>query len=178
MEIDPAYGSFHLIEADIVKALKTGSGNCPHPMIRDQKVLFPPHEDMLTLRKVSVREIRFLGLLRERPPGRKSGPMMHIGLFCSTPRLMARLEGMFGADDFPFEECRQGWVVLREAWQKNMGKRHRYANYLYTRPPTLYAEISTEIRLGHINMLDFHIHIVYLAVGLLGADKLASRSQE
>lgn len=39
---------------------------------------------------------------------------------------------------------------------------------------TLDAKIATEIRLGHVYMLDLYINIVDLAIRLLRADKLAS----
>lgn len=63
MKIDTANRPLHLVETNVVKSLKAGARNRPHPMIRDEKILLPTHEHVLTLRKIAVSEIGSLGLL-------------------------------------------------------------------------------------------------------------------
>jgi len=41
--------------------------------------------------------------------------MVHVRFLGSAPCFMAGFKSVFGADDFSFEERRQGRVVLREA---------------------------------------------------------------
>jgi hypothetical protein len=43
---------------------------------------------------------------------------------------------------------------------------------------TLYTKIPAEIRLCHVNVLDFHIYIVDLTVRLLSAFEFASGSEK
>jgi len=63
MEIDTADIARDLIEANVVEAFETGSGNSPHTMIRNEEVFLPPHKDILSLSIVLVAEVRFLCLL-------------------------------------------------------------------------------------------------------------------
>lgn len=116
MKVYPADGPFHLVEADIVEPFEAGAGNSPHAMIRDKEVLLPPHEDVFPLGEVAVGEVGSFGLLSQRAPGRESGPVVHIGLLRRAPCLVPGLEGVLRSDDFAFEECRQGRMILREAY--------------------------------------------------------------
>lgn len=125
-------------------------------MIRNKKVLFPSHEYVLTLCEVPVGEIRLLRLFGKRPPGRKSGPMVHVGLLRRTPRFISGLESVFDTNDFSFEERCQSRMIL--------GK-------------TLDTKIAAEVRLSHIDMFDLHVDVVHLAVGLLCTSELASRAK-
>jgi hypothetical protein len=120
MEVDAADGSFYLIEANVIEPFETGARNSSHAMIRDQKTLLPPHEDVLSLREIPVREIGLLCLLRERSPRGKSSPMCHIRLLSSTPSFMSCLESVFSSDDLAFEECRQCGMVLSQTCPPDM----------------------------------------------------------
>ena len=42
--------------------------------------------------------------------------MLHVDLLRRTPFGMCRLEGVFGANDFTLETCRQGGMVIGETW--------------------------------------------------------------
>lgn len=119
MEIYTADGSLHLVEADIIESLEASPGNRPHPVVRDEKIFLPPHENMFTLGEIPVAEIRSLCLLREWSPCWEPSPVVHIGFLRCTPCFVSRLEGMLGPDDFPFEESSQRWMIFRKAWECN-----------------------------------------------------------
>lgn len=70
---------------------------------------------------------------------------------------MAGLEGVFGADNFAFEEGCQGWVVFGQ---------------------TLDAEVAAEIGFVHVDVLDLDVDIVDLSVGLLGPCELAASPEK
>jgi hypothetical protein len=46
-----------LIKANVVEAFKTGPADCPHSVIRHQKVLLPAHEKMLLVHPVFCYQI-------------------------------------------------------------------------------------------------------------------------
>lgn len=50
MEVNPAHGPTPLVKADVIKTLEARSRNCAHPVIRDEEMLLPAHEDILALR--------------------------------------------------------------------------------------------------------------------------------
>lgn len=116
MEVHAANGTLYLVETDVVEALEAGARDCPNPVIRDEEVLLPSHEHVLALRKIAVCEIRSFGLLGQGFPRRKPRPMVYVCLFIGAPCFIASEERVFGADDFPFEERRQGGMVFREAY--------------------------------------------------------------
>lgn len=49
MEVNPTHAPNTLVKADIVEPLKARPRNRAHPMVRDEKVLLPAHEDVLAL---------------------------------------------------------------------------------------------------------------------------------
>ena len=49
VEVYPTDTPITLIEADIIKALKTGTCDRFHAMVRHEEVFFPTHEDMFPL---------------------------------------------------------------------------------------------------------------------------------
>lgn len=49
VEVNPAHAPTPLVKADVIKPLKTRSRNRAYPVIRDEEVLLPAHEDILTL---------------------------------------------------------------------------------------------------------------------------------
>ncbi len=104
MEIYAANSTLDLIEADVIEPFKAGPVDIRHTMIRNKEVLLPPHEDILTLRIVLVREVRLLRLLCQWSPRSESRPMLHVGLVGRTPVWMLGLEGVFRADDLALEK--------------------------------------------------------------------------
>ncbi len=80
MEIYSANSTFDLVEADVVKAFKTCATNRPYPVIRDQEVLLPTHENIFSLRQARDVEIALPSLLLERAKGREFGPVREISL--------------------------------------------------------------------------------------------------
>lgn len=116
MEVDTAYRALNLIKTDVVEALKAGTRNGPNSVIRNEKILLPPHEYVLSLGKVAVCEIGPFGLFGQRFPRRKPGPVVYVCFFIGAPCFVARQKGVLGADDFAFEECCQGGMVFRQAF--------------------------------------------------------------
>lgn len=68
MEVDPADGSLHLVEADVVEPFEARAGDLAHPVVGDEERLLPAHEDVLALRAVLVVEVGFLRLFGEGTP--------------------------------------------------------------------------------------------------------------
>lgn len=116
MKIYPADGPFNLVKADIVEPFEARSGDSSHAMIRDEEVFLPSHEDVFSLSEIAVGEVGSLGLFSQRTPGREPCPVTHVCTLRCAPFFVAGLEGVFGSDDFSFEECRQGRVIFCEAY--------------------------------------------------------------
>jgi len=76
MEVYAAYCPLNLVEANIVKALKTGSSDRSHSVIRDQKVFLPSHEDVFSLRHSRNVKVALPGLLLKRPESGELCPML------------------------------------------------------------------------------------------------------
>lgn len=118
MEIYPADCSFNLVEADVVEPFEARPRDSPHAMIRDEEVFFPPHEDVFSLGEIAVREVGSLSLFSQRAPGRKPRPVIHVSPLRCAPFFVTGLEGVFGSNDFSFEERRQGRVIFRKACRR------------------------------------------------------------
>ena len=114
MEIDPIDRAQHLIEAYVVEPLETCAIYLPHAIIRNQEFLLPSHEHVFPVRTVFVVEVRLLRLFGQGPPGRKPCPVLHIFLVAGAPVIMSGLEGVFGSDDFAFEERGQSCMFGSE----------------------------------------------------------------
>lgn len=104
MEVNPINRPPHLIETNIIKPLKARPIDLPDPMIRHQELLLPAHEHILAVRAVLVVEVGLLGLFCEGPPGLEARPVLHVFFVAGAPVAVPGLEGVFGADDFAFEE--------------------------------------------------------------------------
>ena len=104
MEIDTIDIARNLIKADVVKPLKTRARDLADAVIGHKEGFLPAHEDVFALGEVFVMEVGFLGLFGEGPPGGEAGPVLHVGFVGRAPGGVAGLEGVFGADDFAFEE--------------------------------------------------------------------------
>jgi hypothetical protein len=141
-------------------------------MIRNEKVLFPSHEYVFTLCEVPVGEIWLLRLFGKRPPGRKSGPMVHVGLLRCTPSFISGLESVFGPNDFSFEERCQSRMILGETYRCK--RRLAIMFYIRDNPRTLYTKIAAEVRFSHIDMFNLYVDVVHLTVRLLCTSEFAS----
>jgi hypothetical protein len=86
-----------------------------------------------------------------------------------------RKEGVFRADYLAFEIGCEGWVVFCQACSTQQVSAQVYPQCCqYGSLRTLYAQISAEERFSHINVLDLDLHVVDLALGLLGAMKFTT----
>ncbi len=116
MKINTADGSCHLVEADVIEALETGSGDGADAMIRHEEILLPPHEEVLSLRKILEAEIRPLRLLRQRPPCLKPTPMLHIDFVVGAPLGMARLKGILVSNYLALEVGGESRMIVSKTW--------------------------------------------------------------
>jgi hypothetical protein len=71
---------------------------------------------------------------------------------------------------------RVGWSSVRPAREERLETVPSMLNECH--PLTLDAKVSAKVGFSHVHMLDFHVDIIYLAIRLLSASKLTSRSQE
>jgi len=106
MEVDPTDRPRLLVEADVIEALEARSGDSLDPVIRHQKVLLPPHEQVFALLVVLQCEVGRLGGLCERSPGGKARPVLQVDFFAAAPGGMGGFEEVFWADDFALKESR------------------------------------------------------------------------
>jgi hypothetical protein len=117
MEVNPAYRTSYLIEADVIKSFKTGPRDCANSMVWYEKILLPSHEDVFPLRIILETEIWPLGLFGQRSPGWEATPMLHIDLLIRTPFSVTCLKGIFCADYFAFEIGGKRGMIIREAYR-------------------------------------------------------------
>lgn len=52
MKVDALDRACQLVEADVVKSLKTRATYCPHSVVWNQEVFLPAHEQMLLVHPV------------------------------------------------------------------------------------------------------------------------------
>jgi len=88
MEIDAIHLPLNLIEAYIVKPLKACTTNRPNPMIRNQKVLLPPHEYVFSLRDLRDMEVALASLFLEWPEGGEFAPVLEVYFVRRPPVLV------------------------------------------------------------------------------------------
>lgn len=118
MKVNSAHAPTPLVKADIIEALKTRPCNRAHPVIRDEEVLLPAHEDVLALRQVGDVQV---------PPPRSSAegakrlelrPVLQVHLVRRAPVVVLRQKRVLRSDDLALKVRRQGWVVFCEAWPR------------------------------------------------------------
>ena len=158
MVVYPCNGAMNLIEADVVKALKAGTSDLAHAVVRYQKFLLPAHEHVFAIAAILVVEVgRLLGLLAHRTPGWKARPSFHVVFVGGSPIFVACLEGVFRADDLSFKACSKGRVLRRKPCTKSVEL--GVARSAMTKP-TINLEISANGGLGHIHRLDIHFDAI------------------
>ena len=116
MKVYPAHLPLELVEANVVEALKARSSDGSHAVVRNQEVLFPAHEDVLSLRDVMYSNASLSSLLVKRSKGAELAPVAHVRLVAGSPVFVQRLETILGANDLALEEGRERWMILGEPW--------------------------------------------------------------
>lgn len=114
MEIYSTHTTFNLVEAYIIETFKACAGDSLYAMVGDEKVLFPSHEEVLTLCIIFKREVGGFRALSKRAPGWKARPMLQINFFRRTPGRMCRSEEVLGPNYFTFKESRESGMVVRK----------------------------------------------------------------
>lgn len=64
MKIYPSDGACDLVEAYVVESLETCAADLSYSVIRNQELLFPSHEHVLTVGTVLVMKVGFFCLFR------------------------------------------------------------------------------------------------------------------
>lgn len=146
MEVDPADTPRNLIEADVVEALKTRAVDCANAVIRHQKVFFPSHKQVLLIGPILGDEIGPRAVFGDGFVRRESAPVLPVHFLVGPPFRMLRDERVFTADDFAFKVSGETGVVLSQSFD---------------------AQIAAQKRLLHVNKFDFHLNVVFLAIGCL-----------
>lgn len=107
---------------------------------------------------------------------------MYVCFLIGTPGFVACLECMLRANDFSFEKRGQGGMVFCEACEaKEMSQletRHIYIEDVDGGKRTLNAQVTAQVGLGHIHVLNLHVNIVHLTVRLLCPNKSASGTKK
>ena len=104
--------------------------------------------------------------------------MLHIDLVVRAPIRVFGLKGVFVADDFAFEVCRERRMIIRETYTREERQYSSSPSLQHTCQRTLDAQIAAKERLAHVDVFQFHLHIVDLAIGLLGAREFASGTEK
>ena len=66
----------------------------------------------------------------------------------------------------------------RKSKKKKKKKKKKKNQVELTKVHTLNAKVSAKIRLGHIDVLDFDLHVISLTIGLLSPDEFTARVQK
>ena len=115
MKIYASDDAAHLVEADVVEAVETGTREHLQVVIGNDEHLLPSHEEMLLLGEVGKDEIGLLGRLRQRSPRAESRPVMQIDPVVAAPFGMAGVEGVSVANDLALEVGGQGRMGFGQA---------------------------------------------------------------
>jgi hypothetical protein len=89
VKVNAAHLPLHLVEADVVEALEASPIDGPNPVVGDEKVLLPAHEDVFPL--VNVLDVRLPALARLLmilPECGELGPVGEIDLLVCAPALV------------------------------------------------------------------------------------------
>lgn len=76
MKVYAADFTFDLIEANVVKPLKTSASDSPDSVVWDQEVLFPPHENVFLLCNIPHTQCTFSCVLVELAERTELSPMV------------------------------------------------------------------------------------------------------
>jgi hypothetical protein len=110
--INAFHATRHLIETNVVEALKTCAVDGLHPMVRDQKVLLPAHEEVFFLHQIFGHQLRPRRVFGEGLICRELGPVLPIDLLVGPPLRMLRYECVFASNDLAFEVRGEARVVF------------------------------------------------------------------
>jgi hypothetical protein len=110
--INAFHATRHLIEANVVEALKTCAVDGLHPMVWDQKVLLPAHEEMFFLHQIFGHQLRPRRVLREGLICWELGPVLPIDLLVRPPLRMLRNKCVLASNNLAFEVRGEARVVF------------------------------------------------------------------
>lgn len=133
------------IDADIIEASKARAADILHPVVGNQELLFPPHEDSSSV-GVFHGEVRLLELIADVPERRETAPMDHVFLLRRAP--VPSQEAIPTANDL----C----VKVRGEFRPVICQ-------------SAYAEVSTEVGERKVDVHNGHADIVAVPAALLCA---------
>lgn len=108
---------------------ETGSADVLHAVVRNQKLLLPPHENGTSI-GILHRQVGLLQFMANMTESRETSPVDHVFLLGRTP--VPRQEAVFAADDLCVKVRRELGPVVCQATD---------------------AQIAAEVRRGEINVL-------------------------
>jgi len=156
MKINALNMTRKLVKLYVIKPLKASAGDMSNPMIRNQKVFLPSHEDVLSLIPIRRDEGRILLGRAERVEVDKSLPVLEVGLLRTTPFGTIGLEGVARGNHFAFEVGGEGRVFVREAFD---------------------AEIAAQEGFLHVDVFQLDLNFILRLIGGLFADKGATGAE-
>lgn len=112
MKIDAANFSLDLIETNIIKTFEACTRYCAYPMVRDEEVFLPTHEDILSLRHIPNDNRPFTSLFLIRPKGIELTPMAQVNLWAGTPTVMVGEKAVLGSNNLSLKVGCQRWMIL------------------------------------------------------------------
>lgn len=114
VEIDSTDAALPLVEADVVEPLEAGAVDGAHPVVGDEEVLLPAHEDVVLVVQVLDVHGALAGMLGIGAERRELVPVVQVDLLGRAPAVVVRDEVVLGPDDLALKVCRQGRVVFCE----------------------------------------------------------------
>jgi hypothetical protein len=91
VKVNAAHFPLHLVEADVVEALEASPIDGPNPVVGNEKVFLPAHEDVLPL--VNILDVRLHALARllmVLPERGELGPVREVdGLVCAPALVLS-----------------------------------------------------------------------------------------
>lgn len=155
MEVVAFHSGGGLLETDVVETSKT----CPiyilDSVVRNQEVLFPSHEDEISFSQLFVIEVVRIKSSRILVEGEKFSPVFSIHILVSIP--FPREEGMLFTDNFPVEKSDHLGVLVRQV---------------------LDLQVTTQVRVLLVHVLQYDLHIILVAFGLLMSRKSGAIVEE
>lgn len=112
--------SLDLVETDVVEAFERGAGDCSDTVVGNQEVLFPPHKDVVSLRKVGDGNWALASHLLIRPKGAKLGPVAEVDFGIGAPVIMLGEEVVLGTNDFSLKVGGECWVVFGQSYKQGV----------------------------------------------------------
>jgi len=133
------------VYTNVIKSCKASTADILHSVVGNQELLLPPHEDGSSV-SIFHDQMRLLQLVADVPESREAAPVDHVFLLGCAP--VPSQEAIATANNLCVEVGGEFWPVICQA---------------------AYAEVSTEVGEGEVNIYNGHTDVVAVPAALLGA---------